>query len=726
MKYSICLVLFLGMISATWAAKIVDREIQFDGRVDDSEWAESVRFDINYEIDPGNNVPGPFATQVFVNYSAEYLYVGFIATADMKDLRTSIRNRDEAWQDDFVMIGIDTYGDGRYMVNFGSNADGSPLDMKFTAEGNDDISYNVNFEAKATKHQDAYHVELKIPFNVLQYNKKEEHTWNVLLYRSTYSGDNRSQIINFPVDRANDCLPCQATSNIQLEGISSKKRVILIPSLVGSLNGEQVGGKLDYDKAQGAIGLSGLFDLSKTTTLEYAINPDFSQVEADVSQVTVNAPFAIEFPERRPFFNEGNDIIDTDLDLVYTRAINRPLLSTKLIDQGATSRTYWLTAYDEAAPYLIAGENESAFGTGSAAYSNVFRHQRNFKRGTNVGLISANRIFKNGGSGHNLGVDGFYRFEKKYAIGFDYAKSIIQEPVADWIASDQKVNGKTLSLDGDRLYGDAITLDISRSTTNWNSGLRYEQYSPHFQSPLGFITQNNIRRLVGRHSYQYFFKEKDFVKRLNAMVASELIFNYGGLRKLFITGGEIFAQMAHNIAVEFSAWKFFNQEFYGYNFEDLDEYNLFLRYNPNEKLDLRIFTSWGQSLFYDTENPEVGRNWFVGSFNDFQISPKLRFSPSIRYTQLAKLEGEELYYSGLIFRSNINYQFNRNLSLRLVGEVNTFNQGAFVQTLLRWNPTAFTIFYIGGTNGYAYSEGLRTTQLTGLNLYCKFQYQFGG
>ncbi|MEY2904979.1 MAG: hypothetical protein RJA52_995, partial [Bacteroidota bacterium] len=73
-----------------------------------------------------------------------------------------------------------------------------------------------------------------------------------------------------------------------------------------------------------------------------------------------------------------------------------------------------------------------------------------------------------------------------------------------------------------------------------------------------------------------------------------------------------------------------------------------------------------------------------------------------------------------------NYQFNRNLSLRLVGEVNTFNQGAFVQTLLRWNPTAFTIFYIGGTNGYAYSEGLRTTQLTGLNLYCKFQYQFGG
>jgi hypothetical protein len=495
--------------------------------------------------------------------------------------------------------------------------------------------------------------------------------------------------------------------------------------VVGSVSGTREGDGLDYEKGQAAIGLSGLFDLSKTTTLEYAINPDFSQVEADVSQVTVNQPFAIEFPERRPFFNEGNDIIDSDLDLVYTRAINKPWVSTKLIDQGASSRTYWLTAYDEASPYLIAGENQSEFGTGGASYSNIFRHQRNFKRGTNLGIISANRFFKDGGSGHNFGVDGFYRFEKKYAIGFDYARSIIQEPNADWIESDGVLGGKTLKLDGERMIGNAWTLDVSRSTTNWNSNIRYAQYSPHFQSPLGFITQNSVRTLNGRHSYQYFFDEKSFVKRFNVMVAGELTFNYDNLRKIFISGGEIFTQLAHNIAIELSGWKFFNQEFYGYNFENLDEYNLFLRYNPSEKVDFRVFTSWGKSLYYDRENPEVGRNWFIGSFNDFQISPKLRFSPSIRYTQLSRLDSEEKYYEGMIFRSNINFQFNRNLSLRVVGEVNSFNKGSFVQTLLRWNPTAFTIFYIGGTNGYSFTEGIKTSQLEGLNLYCKFQYQFG-
>jgi len=52
-----------------------------------------------------------------------------------------------------------------------------------------------------------------------------------------------------------------------------------------------------------------LFDLSDTTTLEFALNPDFSQVEADVSQINANTTFALFFPERRPFFNEGNDIL---------------------------------------------------------------------------------------------------------------------------------------------------------------------------------------------------------------------------------------------------------------------------------------------------------------------------------------------------------------------------------------------------------------------------------
>ena len=97
----------------------------FDGIVSEKEWVNAEKFKINYEIDPGNNEPSAHETEVFITYSKTDLYVGFIAYADMKNLRSSIRNRDEGYPDDNVMIGIDTYGDGRYMISLGSNPEGN-------------------------------------------------------------------------------------------------------------------------------------------------------------------------------------------------------------------------------------------------------------------------------------------------------------------------------------------------------------------------------------------------------------------------------------------------------------------------------------------------------------------------------------------------------------------------------------------------------------------------
>ena len=138
-------------------------------------------------------------------------------------------------------------------------------------------------------------------------------TWNVLFYRSTYTSSNRSQNMNFPIDLNNPCLPCQTPASITLKNIEPKNRVSLIPYVYGGLSGEGDGDSFAYGKPQGTVGLSGLFDINNTTSLEYAINPDFSQVEADVSQINANNTFAIFFQERRPYFNEGNDIINTNL-----------------------------------------------------------------------------------------------------------------------------------------------------------------------------------------------------------------------------------------------------------------------------------------------------------------------------------------------------------------------------------------------------------------------------
>ena len=97
-------------------------------------------------------------------------------------------------------------------------------------------------------------------------------------------------------------MPCQATSTLILKDIKSKNRVNLLPYLYSGLEGTAENLKLNFDKPTATIGLSGLFDLNNTTSLEYALNPDFSQVEADVSQITANNTFAIFFSRKTALF----------------------------------------------------------------------------------------------------------------------------------------------------------------------------------------------------------------------------------------------------------------------------------------------------------------------------------------------------------------------------------------------------------------------------------------
>jgi len=695
----------------------------FDGVVSTEEWKDAETFEVKYEISPGNNVPSPHLTKAFITYSKTDLYVGFIAYADMENLRSSIRNRDEGYLDDNVLIGIDTYGDGRYMVTVGANPEGNQLDLKFLSSGQDDISYDISFESKASKHEDSYHVELKIPFSVLQFKNTPEMKWNVLLYRSTYTASNRSQNLNFPIDLNNPCLPCQTTTSITLKAIESKNRVSLLPYTYGGLSGERGADGLKYGKPNGTVGLSGLFDLNNITSLEYAINPDFSQVEADVSRITANNTFAIFFEERRPYFNEGNDIIETGLNTVYTRSINKPLISTKLISQGENQRIYWLTAYDEESPYLLAAENRSYFGEGKAAFSNIFRYQRTYEQGSNLGFISTNRIFKEGGYGHTVGADGLLRFKKSYTLRFEYNRSFLLEPVADWIEENDPIGATTSSLDGEKLSGSSLYTSLERNTKHWNTSMKYEQYSPHYQTPLGFVTQNSIRTLNAFHGYQHFFKKEDFVKQLGIYLGTEIIFNYEQVRKYLSLDLSSNLQLKGNINTNFNYSYVINEEFEGFNGTNMHDFNIFTSFNPSESIRLAIFTNFGEALLYD-ENPAVGNNFFIGSFNNFQITPKLRISPSIRYSQLKNKSDNSLYYHGYIGRSVVNFQFNKNLSFRVIGEFNNFDQTFFFQPLLKWNPNPFTIFYIGGTQGYSELEKKQRYGIENSQLYLKFQYQF--
>ena len=168
-------ILFLFSFSILYAQNTTP---VFDGVVEKQEWQDAQIFSLDYEVDPGDNSPPPHKTKAYIKYTKTDLYIGFIAYADMINLRSSIRNRDEGFRDDNVLFGFDAYGDGRYMIALGANPEGNQIDVKVLPNGGDD-NYDINFESKATKHLDNYQVELKIPFANLQFKPSEEMRWNI-------------------------------------------------------------------------------------------------------------------------------------------------------------------------------------------------------------------------------------------------------------------------------------------------------------------------------------------------------------------------------------------------------------------------------------------------------------------------------------------------------------------------------------------------------------------
>lgn len=695
--------------------------ILFDGVLSKGEWEDSQKYSIGYEIQPGNNTKAPFPTTVYIKYSDTHLYVGFDAKANMETLRSAVRNRDVAFVDDFVLFGLDTFGDGRSAIFVGSNADGSQVDTKLTANGDDD-SYDVNFESKASKGIDGYQVELKIPISTYQFSNEDVLQWNLILNRNTFANGVQSRNINFPIDRNNSCLICQTPDQLKLEGVEPEKRLFFLPYVFTGVSNTDNKTTFEYGKPSLSAGLGGLLDLSNNTSLEYSFNPDFSQVEADVSQINANTTFALFYPERRPYFNEGKEIVDTEIQTVYTRSINQPLISTKLIHQDAKQRLYWLAAYDTKTAYLIGNENESYFGEGNENVSNIFRYQRTFSRGSHIGMISTNRFLKDGGWDHTAGLTAQYRAKEKYSFSLELYKSFTEEPEKDWIEENDWIVEKTVALDGEDYNGDALNFWVERNTQNWNSSIYYQHKSPNFRTPLGFTVQTSVREMGFEHGYTHFYKDK-FVKQLQVEVEGDMTFNYLGLRKEAGLYMGAYLEMKGNWRTNISVGHLLNTEFEGFNPKGLNSASWWIGYNPSETLRINMFAEWERAINFD--ELEVGRSFFFGTFNTIQINDAIRLSPSLRYSEMRRIDSQENYFSGYIARLNLNYQFNQNLSFRLVGEVNSFGEQFLIQPLLQWNPTPFTIFYIGGNNRYEFNDQFDSYRLDDAQLYLKLQYQIG-
>jgi hypothetical protein len=447
-------------------------------------------------------------------------------------------------------------------------------------------------------------------------------------------------------------------------------------------------------------GVDAKFVFKDALVLDLTANPDFSEVESDLPQVTVNQRFEVFFPERRPFFLENADFFRTPINLLFTRRIVEPRIGARLTGKAGPYSIGALVIDDES-PQELADDFSLA---GERAWFGIARVSRDILNQSNIGFMFTDRELKDGFN-RVAGIDGRFKLNP------------------NWIAEGHAVTSRTRELDGTELSGPAYDLQLNRSGRVFETHNHYRDIGKEFRTDAGFVPRTDIRELHTFNRY-LFWPEKTLV-------------NWGP--NLFLGRVEDHAgtRLDRRIApaVEF---EFQRQTSFGLFYEDLRE-----RLRPEDfspESGCATLTSnvdfspsevgfWLNTRFIDAFNAElrIGRGTevnFVPACSAlpeeedvlnanvrFTIRPtgRLRTDNTYLLTKMTDRDTDGRIFTNQIFRSQWYYQFTRRLTLRLILQydrtkvdptrtslepVKNFNADLLLTYLV--NP--WTALYIG-TNG---------------------------
>jgi hypothetical protein len=463
-------------------------EVKIDGVLDDEIWAHALVVDLKFETSPRENPPAPVATKAYLVEDGSRLLVAFDARdPDPKSIRAFLRDSDTAWNDDFVGVVIDTFNDERRAFEFFANPLGVQMDaIQDDVNRTENTAWNAIWDSAGKITSDGYVVEIAIPFSQLRFPRRSgEQLWGIDLLR-VWPRNARTRIANNPQDRNRNCYLCQLGKYEGLPNAQPGRNLEVVPSLTttradtrpATANGTFTNGGFDTE-----LGVGVRWGITPDVTADLAINPDFSQVEADVAQLQENTEFALFYPETRPFFLEGSDYYESPLRAVYTRTIADPDVGAKLTGRLGQNTFGSFVTRDAVTNLLFPGPLGSS--TTSLSQPNdgiVARYTRGYGDASTIGAL----ITLRDGDGYSNdvgGIDGRFRIDDQNAVRFQYLTSQTEYP-GDVAAEFGQPVG--------RFDGDAYRVDYRYGSRNWYSLYFHQRLDPGFRADTGFVSRVDV------------------------------------------------------------------------------------------------------------------------------------------------------------------------------------------------------------------------------------------
>ena len=340
----------------------LDAQAEVDGALNEALWQNAARLSGFSQYRPVDGQPAEDSTEVLVWYDHNAIYFGIRAFEPHGGVNPRLADRDKIDSEDHVQLLLDTYNDRRRALVFGVNplgvqsdgvrSEGGASQRVGFGEQQDatglDLSPDFVFASQGRVTEYGYEIEIRIPFKTLRFQDQRVQDWGFNVIRKVqHSGHEQTWT---RARLGNNSFLGQSGTLARLTELSRGLVIDATPVVTWKANGAPAAAAVDgwdYDTPSPELGGSLRWGVTPNLALTGTAKPDFSQVEADVAQVQALPRNAINFPEKRPFFLEGIEQLQTPRQIIYTRRIIKPVGALKLTGKLSGTDVGFMSAVDD-------------------------------------------------------------------------------------------------------------------------------------------------------------------------------------------------------------------------------------------------------------------------------------------------------------------------------------------------------------------------------------------
>jgi len=608
-----------------------------------------------FGLEPVRGVASPSETRIAVMQSRDTLYFA-IACIQNSPVTAKIQSRDKfAQNDDGFFIILGTFNDNRNGYCFGVNPLGTQADFRIIDDGRTlDYNWDTEWLSKSVINDRGWFTEIAIPFKSIKF-KKGLDEWQ-LNFRRIVRVDSE---ISYWANVVSEEFKISSSGIMQkIAPPETRNKLMVIPYGMG---------KDTYSPAEnqkhvftGQFGGDINWQPVSNLTANITVNPDFATVEADEDVIDLSK-YEIQYPEKRIFFQEGNEMYSTRLKTFYSRRIGDIAAGVKLTGKAGKTNINLINVFDKHATDT----------SGNKPMYTAIRIKRDILKSSSLGLTATNKLVD-----ENM----------KSTLSTDYVLNL--GPL--WKLTGQYV----AAIDDWSVLRNAgyVRFAAENNFFHWHIRYSYTQGDglKDIFNETGYLTDDDRNEFDSDLSYKWWFKNTA-IKYISLGTANNWYWNDTFTRFMSWNVNEtadIFLKNKLNFGFRY------NNEYRFLKTDSTDYYNHYysgtIGYNTEAYNSARVMFRKGRSFGSEYYSIEAGLQFKAFNRLALELKPKyINFNPET-----------SSYKTTFINSLSATYNFTNDLWVKLICQNNTSIEKIYVYGLLGWRfkpPFGYMYFIVNHT-----------------------------